>query len=78
MKKQIITACLYTVVTAVLLGIVYPLGITALSQLLFRSQANGELISKNGDVIGSKLIGQTFTGPEYFDSRPSWGRQARP
>jgi K+-transporting ATPase ATPase C chain len=71
MKKHIITACLYTVVTAVLLGLVYPLAITAVSQLLFRSQANGELISRDGQMIGSRLIGQTFTGPEYFDSRPS-------
>ena len=71
MKKHIITASLYTVFTGVLLGLVYPLAITAISQLLFRSQANGELISRGGQMIGSRLIGQTFTGPEYFDSRPS-------
>jgi K+-transporting ATPase ATPase C chain len=71
MKKHIITACLYTAVTAVLFGLIYPLAITAVSQLLFRSQANGELISRNGEIIGSRLIGQSFTGPDYFDSRPS-------
>jgi K+-transporting ATPase ATPase C chain len=71
MKKHIITACLYTAITAVLLGIVYPLAVTAIAQLLFRPQADGELISRNGQVIGSRLIGQAFTGPDYFDSRPS-------
>jgi K+-transporting ATPase ATPase C chain len=71
MKKQIITACLYTVITAVLLGVVYPLAITGIAQLLFRDRANGQLITKNGEVIGSQLIGQPFTGSGYFHSRPS-------
>ena len=71
MKKQLITATLYTLVTAVLLGIIYPLAITAISQLVFRDKANGQLVSQKGELIGSKLIGQPFTGPTYFHSRPS-------
>ena len=71
MKKQIITAYLYTVITAVLLGIVYPLAITGLSRLLFRDKADGQLVQRNGEVVGSRLIGQPFTGPGYFHSRPS-------
>lgn len=71
MKKQLITALLYTAVTAVLLGIVYPLAITGISRLLFRAKADGQLITRRGDVIGSALIGQPFTGAKYFHSRPS-------
>ena len=71
MKKQIITACLYTLITAVLLGIVYPLAITGLSHVLFRDKADGQLVKRNGQVVGSRLIGQPFTGPGYFHSRPS-------
>ena len=71
MKKHIITACLYTVVTALLVGIVYPLVITALAQFVFRDKANGQLIHKDGELIGSHIIGQPFTGPGYFHSRPS-------
>jgi potassium-transporting ATPase KdpC subunit len=71
MKKQIITACLYTVVTSVLLGLVYPLVITGIARIAFRDKADGQLIVRNGEVIGSKLIGQPFTGAGYFHSRPS-------
>jgi K+-transporting ATPase ATPase C chain len=71
MKKKIITACLYTVITAVLLGIVYPLAMTGLSRLLFRDKADGQLVQRNGEVVGSRLIGQPFTGAGYFHSRPS-------
>jgi K+-transporting ATPase ATPase C chain len=71
MKKHIITAVLYTVVTAVLLGIVYPLVVTGLAHTLFPKQADGSLITRNGMVVGSKLIGQPFDGPGYFWSRPS-------
>jgi len=71
MKKQLITATLYTLVTAVLLGIVYPLAITAIAQLVFRDKANGQLVTRKDELIGSKLIGQPFTGPTYFHSRPS-------
>lgn len=71
MKKHIVTACLYTLVTAVLLGVVYPLVITGVAQLAFHKKADGQLIVRNGQILGSKLIGQSFTGPDYFHSRPS-------
>lgn len=71
MKKQLITACLYTAITAILLGVVYPLAITAVAHVLFPAKAAGQLITQNGVVIGSRIIGQTFTGPAYFHSRPS-------
>ncbi len=71
MKKHIITAGLYTAITAVLLGLVYPVVITGLAQLAFRDKADGQFILRKGDVIGSKLIGQPFTGAGYFHSRPS-------
>ncbi len=71
MKKNLITSVLMTVVTTVLLGLAYPLLVTGLAQLFFRDKANGQLIQANGDVIGSRIIGQPFTGPRYFHSRPS-------
>lgn len=71
MKKHILTACLYTLFTAVILGIAYPLAITGLAHLFFPTQSNGDLITRNGEVIGSQLIGQAFTGPACFHSRPS-------
>jgi K+-transporting ATPase ATPase C chain len=71
MKKNIQIAALMTVTTTVLLGIVYPVVVTALAQLMFRDKANGQLIVQNGKTIGSRSIGQTFVGPGYFHSRPS-------
>jgi potassium-transporting ATPase KdpC subunit len=71
MKKNFTTAILFTLVTTVLLGLVYPAVVTALAQLFFRSQANGQLVSKGGEVIGSRIIAQPFTGPQYFHPRPS-------
>lgn len=71
MKKHLITACLYTAVTALLLGVVYPLVITGIAQTLFREKANGQLIVKGNQVIGSAIIGQPFMGSGYFHSRPS-------
>lgn len=71
MKKQAITALLYTVITALLLGVVYPLAVTGIAQLTMRAKANGQLLTANGELIGSSLIGQPFTGPGYFHSRPS-------
>ena len=71
MKKHIVTAVLYTVVTAVLLGVVYPLAVTGLAHVFFPKQAEGSLIERNGVLVGSHLIGQTFSGPGYFWSRPS-------
>ena len=72
MKKNLITAVLMTIATTVLLGILYPLAVTGLAQLIFPKQANGQLIhGKDGVVIGSRIIGQPFSGPGYFHSRPS-------
>ena len=69
--KQIYPAFAITVVLTVLLGIIYPLAVTGLAQLIFPRQAAGSLIEKDGKVIGSSLIGQPFSGPGYFHSRPS-------
>jgi len=72
MKKNLITAVLMTIATTVLLGILYPLLVTGLAQLIFPKQANGQLThGKDGVVVGSHLIGQPFSGPGYFHSRPS-------
>lgn len=69
--KHLVTATLMTLVTTVLLGLGYPLAVTALAQVLFRDKANGQLIERNGLLIGSRIIGQPFTSPGYFYSRPS-------
>ena len=71
MKKNLLIAVWFTLVTTVLLGVIYPLVVTGLSQLLFPDKANGQLIERNGKLIGSRIIGQAFTGPGYFHSRPS-------
>ena len=71
MKRHVLNAVLMTIATTVLLGILYPLLVTGLAHLFFPAQASGELISRNGAVVGSRLIGQAFTGPGYFHSRPS-------
>jgi K+-transporting ATPase ATPase C chain len=70
--KNLITAILMTVVTTVLFGLIYPLVVTGLAQVIFPDQANGSLIKRaDGTVIGSRLIGQSFSSPGYFRSRPS-------
>lgn len=69
--KMLRTAVLMVVVTTILLGIVYPLAVTGIAQIFFAEKANGQLIKKNGTVIGSKIIGQPFSAPKYFWPRPS-------
>ena len=71
MKRNFLTAILFTLVTTVIFGLIYPLAVTALSQLLFPGRANGQLIERNGKLVGSRIIGQEFTGAGYFHSRPS-------
>lgn len=71
MKRNLITAILMTIATTILLGLIYPLVVTGIAQVLFPKQANGDLIEAHGKVIGSRLIAQAFTGPEYFHPRPS-------
>ena len=71
MKKNLITAVLMTIAMTILLGIIYPLVVTGLAQVLFPRKANGQLIQKDGKVIGSSIIGQSFSGLGYFHSRPS-------
>src|SRR5579863_6883106 len=71
MKKNLLTAIWFTLVTTILFGVIYPLVVTGISQLLFRDRANGQLLESNGKIIGSRIIGQAFNGPQYFHSRPS-------
>ena len=69
--RNLVAAVLMTIVTTVLLGIIYPLAITAIAQVAFPDQANGQLIEQEGKVVGSRLIGQGFASAGYFRSRPS-------
>jgi potassium-transporting ATPase KdpC subunit len=71
MKKNFVIAIWFTLVTTVIFGLIYPLAVTGLSQLLFPAKANGQLIERNGKIIGSLIIGQNFDAPDYFHSRPS-------
>ncbi len=71
MKKNLVTAVLMTIATTVLLGIIYPLVVTGLAKVIFPHQANGQLIERNGRIVGSRIIGQPFTGAGYFYSRLS-------
>lgn len=71
MKKNLVISVLMTIATTVLLGLIYPLVITGLAQVLFRDKANGQLITRNGVVVGSHIIGQPFVSAGYFHSRPS-------
>lgn len=71
MKKNFLISILMTITTTILLGIIYPLVVTGLAQVIFPHKANGQLIHRNGTVVGSSIIGQGFTGAAYFHSRPS-------
>jgi potassium-transporting ATPase KdpC subunit len=71
MKKNLITAILITIATTILLGVIYPLIVTGIAQLLFPRKANGQLIQVAGKTVGSSIIGQGFSGAGYFHSRPS-------
>jgi len=71
MKDNLRIAIIFTIVTTLIFGVLYPLVVTGLAQLFFPSQANGELIVKNGQAIGSRLIGQPFSSDKYFHPRPS-------
>jgi potassium-transporting ATPase KdpC subunit len=70
-KKNLSIAALLTAATTVLFGFIYPLVITGLAQLFMKSKADGQLIVQNGTIVGSRIIGQPFSGPGYFYSRPS-------
>ncbi len=69
--RHLATGALFTIVSVVLLGLVYPAVMTLVAQLLFHDQANGSLVTINGKVVGSDIVGQLFTKPKYFQGRPS-------
>jgi|SRR5262245_4746673 len=69
--KNFVTAVLMTIVTTIILGLIFPLIVTGIAQAIFPDKANGQLIEHNGQLIGSRIIGQPFSSPGYFRSRPS-------
>ncbi len=71
LSRNLIVATLMTIVTTVILGLIYPLVVTGIAQILFPGQANGQLIERDGKIVGSRIIGQGFSSPGYFRSRPS-------
>lgn len=71
MKKNLVISLWFTLVTTVMFGLIYPLVVTGFSQLLFPGKSKGQLLERNGKLVGSRIIGQAFTGPGYFHSRPS-------
>ena len=71
MRRQLLPALRMTIALTVLLGLAYPIAMTGVAQALFRSRADGSLVRRGGAVVGSELIGQSFTQPKYFHPRPS-------
>ncbi len=71
MKENIRIAVVMTILTTIVFGLLYPLAVTGLGQLFFPAKANGQLIEKNGQIVGSRIIGQPFSSDRYFHSRPS-------
>src|SRR5262252_8164817 len=71
LSRNLLVAVLMTVVTTVILGVIYPLAITGIAQVAFPDKANGQLLEHKGKVVGSRIIGQGFSSPGYFHSRPS-------
>ncbi len=71
MRRQILPALMMMVIFTLLVGVAYPLVVTGVAQVAFSDQANGSKLKVNGKVVGSKLLGQTFTKPKYFHGRPS-------
>jgi potassium-transporting ATPase KdpC subunit len=71
MRRQLRIAIIFLILFTVITGIIYPLAVTGIAQAFFHYQANGSLIEKNGEGIGSELIGQPFNDPKYFWGRPS-------
>jgi len=70
--RNLLTAILFTIVTTILFGLIYPLAVTGIAQIIFPDKANGQLIRRSdGKIVGSRILGQPFTGPGYFHSRPS-------
>ena len=69
--RNLLIAVLMTIATTILLGLVYPLAMTAIAQAIFPDKANGQLVMREGRVIGSRIIGESFSSPGYFHGRPS-------
>lgn len=69
--SHLVTSILYTIVTVILLGLIYPVVMTGIGMLIFPHQANGSFVESNGKVVGSEIIGQLWTKPQYFQGRPS-------
>jgi potassium-transporting ATPase KdpC subunit len=72
MKKNLMISIWMTLATTIIFGLIYPLAVTGLAQVMFPHRANGQLIRRDGKIVGSKIIGQTFAGASYFHSRPSY------
>jgi len=71
MKKNLLISIWMTIETTIVFGLIYPMVVTGLAQLIFPHKANGQLIAQEGKVVGSSIIGQGFSSPQYFHSRPS-------